>query len=223
MPRRPPPLLDLYEEMYAAFGPQHWWPGDSPLEVVIGAVLVQNTAWRNVERAIANLKQHNLIDVDRLYAVEVGRLEELVQPAGYFRVKARRLRNLLEFVIDRHEGSLDRLFELPMEEARRQLLEVNGVGPETADSILLYAGEQPKFVVDAYTRRVLLRHGWLAPPATYEAMQKFFERRLPAEVPLYNEYHALIVRIGNQYCRSQPKCEECPLKGRLPRGGPIEL
>ncbi|WP_425397267.1 endonuclease III domain-containing protein [Aeoliella sp.] len=223
MPRRPPPLLDLYEEMFSAFGPQQWWPGETPLEVVIGAVLVQNTAWRNVERAIENLKQHDLIDVERLYAVKPSRLERLIQPAGYFRVKARRLRNVLEFLVDEHDASLDRLFELPLEEARTQLLAVNGVGPETADSILLYAGEMPKFVVDAYTRRVLLRHGWLAPPAKYETMQKFFEARLPEDVPLYNEYHALIVRVGNQYCRAKPNCEECPLRSRLPRGGPIEL
>jgi endonuclease-3 related protein len=223
MPRRLPPPIELYNDMYSALGPQNWWPGESPFEVVVGAVLVQNTAWRNVERAIANLKQHDLMDIKRLYAVKVPRLEQLLQPAGYFRVKTQRLRNVLEYLITNHDGELDGLFALPLDEARRQLLEVNGVGPETADSILLYAGEMPKFVVDAYTRRILLRHGWLAPPAAYPEMQQLFERRLPADTQLYNEYHALIVRVGNEFCKSRPKCEECPLRHRLPRGGPIEL
>jgi len=223
MPRKLPPLLDLYDELFAAFGPQHWWPGDSPLEVVVGAVLVQNTAWSNVVRAIDNLKQRRLMHIGRLVDLPHAELEELLQPAGYFRVKARRLRNVLEWLVREHQGSLDRLFALPLEEARRQLLGVNGVGPETADSILLYAGELPKFVVDAYTRRLLVRHGWLAPPATYDQMQQLFEKRLEPDVQLFNEYHALIVRLGHEYCRKKPRCESCPLRRRLPRCGPLEL
>lgn len=223
MPRRLPPLVDLYQDMHAAFGPQYWWPGETPFEVIVGAVLVQSVSWRNVERAIDNLKRADLLDPHRLHAVKQPRLEKLVQPAGYYRVKARRLRNVLNFLIDEHQGDLDRLFALPLEDARAQLLAVNGVGPETADSILLYAGHLPKFVVDAYTRRILLRHGWLAPPATYEKMQKLFEARLEPEAQFFNEYHALIVRVGNQYCRATPRCDECPLRHRLPRSGPLEL
>lgn len=221
MPRRLPPLTQLYDALFERFGPQAWWPGESPTEVVVGAVLVQNTAWRNVERAIANLRREELLDIVRLYEVEPTRLETLIQPAGYFRVKAQRLRNLLAMLVSEHGGSLDSLFALPLDVAREQLLGVSGVGPETADSILLYAGNLPKFVVDAYTRRVLLRHGWLAPPAKYEQMQKLFESRLPPDAMLYNEYHALIVRLGYEFCRAKPRCEGCPLACYLPRGGPV--
>ncbi len=222
MSRKIPPLLDVHHELLAAFGPQHWWPGETPFEVVVGAVLVQNTAWRNVERAIDNLKRHDLMQVDRLSRVTTPRLERLLQPTGYFRVKAKRLKNLLSFLVDEHGGSLDSLFALPLEEARQQLLGVNGVGPETADSILLYAGGVPKFVVDAYTRRLLLRHGWLPPPGKYDAMQQLFERRLAPDAALFNEFHALIVRLGVEYCKPKPRCEACPLRHRLPRNGPCE-
>ncbi len=215
--------MEVYDELLQAFGPQSWWPGDSPFEVVVGAVLVQNTSWRNVERTIFNLKRHDLLDIHRLARVTTPRLERLLQPAGYFRVKAKRLSSVLEFLLREHGGSLDRLFQLPLEVARGQLLAVHGVGPETADSILLYAGQLPKFVVDAYTRRVLVRHGWVAPPANYQAMQEWFERRLDADVSLFNEYHALIVRLGVEYCKPTPRCDNCPLQHRLPRGGPCEL
>src|SRR5690606_29447362 len=148
MPRRLPPLTDLYDALFEQFGPPAWWPGESPTEVAVGAVLVQYTAWRNVEHAIANLRREELLDIVRLYEVEPTRLESVIQPAGYYRVKALRLRNLLSMLVSEHGGSLDSLFALPLEVARKQLLGVNGVGPETADSILLYAGNQPKFVVD---------------------------------------------------------------------------
>ena len=223
MPRRLPSLIELYQTMHSALGPQDWWPGESPLEVVVGAVLVQNTAWRNVERAIANLKSENLLNVECLHRAQTERLEQLLQPAGYFRVKTKRLQHVIRFFVEQHGGSLDNLFALPIDQARQQLLSVNGVGPETADSILLYAGELPRFVVDAYTRRILLRHNWIAPPATYDAMQQLFERRLEADVALYNEYHALIVRVGNEFCRAKPKCEGCPLRGYLPRSGPCDF
>lgn len=223
MPRRLPPLLDLYDELLAAFGPQKWWPGESPLEVAVGAVLVQNTAWRNVEHAIANLKHYDLLDAKRLYCLEPSKLEELIKPAGYFRLKAQRLGNLLELIVEVHGGSLENLFALGIDEARRQLLGVNGVGPETADSILLYAGGLPKFVVDTYTRRVLVRHGWLKPPVNYDQMQQLFESRLPTEAQLLNEYHALIVRLGHEFCGTTPRCDCCPLRHQLPRNGPIDF
>ncbi len=222
MPRRLPPLLDVYHDLHAALGPQHWWPAETPFEVVVGAVLVQNTSWRNVERAIANLKQHGLLEPHRLALVTRPRLERLLRPAGYYRVKARRLGNFLKFLVDEHAGSLDSLFALPLAVAREQLLSINGVGPETADSILLYAGNLPKFVVDAYTKRVLVRHGWLDASSGYGDMQQLFEQRLTVDVSLYSEFHALIVRVGNEYCRAKPKCDACPLRHRLPRSGPCD-
>jgi endonuclease-3 related protein len=220
MPRRTPPLLDIYEALHTAFGPQGWWPGDSAVEIVVGAVLVQNTSWRNVEHALRNLRERDLFDFEQLLALEHAELERLIQPAGFYRVKARRLRNLLDFLVASHEGSLENLFALPLAEARRQLLGVNGVGPETADSILLYAGGLPLFVVDAYTRRVLVRHGWLPPGARYDEMQRLFHAQLPPNPQIFNEYHALIVRLGHHYCRARPQCEGCPLACHLPRSGP---
>jgi endonuclease III related protein len=210
----------MYKALLARFGSQGWWPGESPAEVVIGAVLVQSTSWRNVEHALANLRGLGLLDLNRLAAVEQDELERLIQPAGFYRVKARRLRNLLDFLIECHQGSLDSLFRLPLTEARRQLLSVSGVGPETADSILLYAGGLPKFVVDAYTRRLLVRHGWMPPGVSYHQMQQLFESQLAPDAQLFNEYHALIVRVGYQYCKAQPRCFDCPLACYLPRSGP---
>lgn len=220
MRRRVPPLLDIFKILHSQFGPQYWWPGDSAIEIVIGAVLVQNTSWKNVEHALRNLRDHGLFDFDRLHALDQNELERLVQPAGFYRVKAKRLRNLLNFLATFHQGSLERLFELPLEEARRQLLGVNGVGPETADSILLYAGRLPLFVVDAYSRRVLVRHGWLPSGVGYHEMQQLFHSQLPADPLLFNEYHALIVRLGHLHCKTHPVCEGCPLAGYLPRSGP---
>ncbi len=222
MPRRIPPLLEIHETLYAAFGPQGWWPGDSSMEIVIGAVLVQNTSWRNVEHALHNLRQRQLFDLEQLHALEHGELERLIQPAGFYRVKARRLRNLLDFLVASHQGSLESLFALPPDEARHQLLAVNGVGPETADSILLYAGGLPLFVVDAYTRRVLVRHGWLPPGVSYQEMQRLFASQLPADPRLFNEYHALIVRLGHSHCKARPQCDGCPLASYLPRSGPCD-
>lgn len=210
----------MYDVLLARFGPQGWWPGESPTEVTVGAVLVQNTSWRNVEHALANLRDHNLLDIARLHALEHDRLERLIQPAGFYRVKARRLRNLLEFLVEGHQGSLDSLFRLPLEEARRQLLSVNGIGPETADSILLYAGGLARFVVDTYTRRILVRHGWAPPKVSYHEMQALFESQLVADPQVFNEYHALIVRLGYHYCKARPRCGECPLACYLPRTGP---
>lgn len=223
MPRRLPNLIELYNTLLASLGPQHWWPGDSPIEVAVGAVLVQNTSWRNVVRAIDALKQRDLLSIQALHDLRPAALEKLLQPSGYYRIKTKRLKNLIRFLMEVHDGSLDNLFALDMAVAREQLLAVNGIGPETADSILLYAGDQPRFVVDAYTRRILLRHDWLLPPATYDQMQQLFERRLEPDVTLYNEFHALIVAVGNQHCRAKPQCEGCPLERYLPRGGPCEI
>lgn len=221
MPRRPPPVVDIFNALFARFGPQGWWPGDSPDEITIGAVLVQSTSWRNVERALDNLRDSGLLDLSRLQRIAQDELERLVQPAGFYRVKARRLRNLLDFLVDRHAGSLDSLFKLPLEEARRQLLTINGIGPETADSILLYAGGRPTFVVDAYTRRLLVRHGWSPPGVGYHEMQQLFESQLAPAPQLFNEFHALVVRLGYHHCKAQPRCLDCPLACYLPRSGPL--
>lgn len=219
----PNTLQEAYERLLAAFGLQHWWPGESPLEVLVGAVLVQNTAWRNVERAIANLRDDGLMDVHVLHKLPVEELAEIIRPAGYFRVKARRLHNLLDLIVREYDGSLDAMFRTHVATLREQLLAVRGIGPESADAILLYAGNLPTFVVDTYTHRVLARHGWIGYEADYHEIKDHFESSLPADASLYNEYHALLVRLGKDYCRrSNPKCDECPLADMLPESGIVE-
>lgn len=216
-------LSEAYEKLLAAFGPQHWWPGESPFEVLVGAVLVQNTAWRNVERAIENLRDAGLMEPRKLYALSESDLAELIRPAGYYQVKARRLRNLLRFVVEQYDGSLDAMFSVGVSTLREELLGLNGIGPETADAILLYAGGLPTFVVDAYTHRVLARHGWIGYEADYHEIKDYFEASLPQDAALYNEYHALLVRVGKDFCRKTgPKCEACPLAPLLPSSGIVE-
>lgn len=216
-------LTEVYRRLFEAFGPQHWWPGETPFEVIVGAILTQNTNWQNVERAIRNLRDADLLDPHALYEVSVEELEGLIQPAGYFRVKTRRLRSLLEFLIEQYDGSLDAMFQTSLSELREQLLAVHGIGPETADSILLYAGALPSFVVDTYTHRILSRHGWIDFDTDYHQIQDYIQGELPQEVPLYNEYHALLVRLGKDFCRkTKPKCAECPLHELLPPDGPLE-
>jgi len=208
-------LLDIYQRLYAAFGPQYWWPGSTPFEVAVGAVLTQNTAWRNVERAIDNLKEAGCLELEPLLALPEARLAALLRPAGYFNVKARRLRNLLVHLRD-HGGDLSAYLAGDLLSRRADLLTVNGLGPETVDSILLYAGNRPTFVCDAYTRRLLTRHGLIDERATYEEMRALFMDHLPEDVVLYNEFHALIVRTGYHYCKPLPRCEGCPLAPLLP-------
>lgn len=216
-------LIEVYRRLFDHFGPQHWWPAETPFEVIVGAILTQNTSWQNVRRAIQNLRKADLLDPLTLYAVPTDELEELIRPAGYFRIKATRLRSLLKFIVDRYDGSLDAMFATGLPELRRQLLEVHGVGPETADSILLYAGYVPSFVIDTYTHRIFARHGWIGFDADYEQLQDYLQTELPQEVPLYNEFHALLVRLGNEFCKkTNPKCAECPLREELPKGGPLE-
>ena len=217
-----PVLQEVYQRLFDAFGPQRWWPGDTPFEIIVGAVLVQNTSWQNVERAIDNLRRAELLDPHALYAVAEDELEDLIRPAGYYRIKARRLRSVLEFLVERYDGSIEAMFRTPLDKLRPQLLGIHGVGPETADSILLYAGSLPVFVVDAYTCRIFSRHGWIDLESDYHQVQEYFHDRLPAEAPLFNEFHALLVRLGKDYCKkSKPLCEKCPLKCMLPEGGPV--
>jgi len=212
-------LLNVYDWLLEAYGRQGWWPGDSPLEIMVGAVLVQNTAWKNVEKAIAHLADAALLDPHALNALDAEELAELIRPAGYYRLKAKRLGNLMRYVVEAYDGDLDAMFAVDLETLREELLAVNGIGPETADSILLYAGGLPTFVVDTYTHRILARHGWIDFEAGYYEIKDHFESALAEDVALYNEFHALLVRVGHHHCRKTPKCEGCPLEEMLPEGG----
>ncbi len=206
-------LMAVYRALRHAYGPQHWWPGDTPFEVMVGAVLTQNTAWVNVEKAIANLKRERVLTPARLFRLPPRKLASLIRPSGYYNVKAGRLRRLLEFILSHNAGSLKKMFAAEPSLLRRNLLGVHGIGPETADAILLYAGGKPFFVIDAYTRRIFSRHGFIGPDADYDETQRLFTNNLSRSVRLYNEYHALIVRVGKEHCKKKkPLCLECPLK-----------
>jgi endonuclease-3 related protein len=199
----------VFERLRRAYGPQHWWPGDGAFEVIVGAVLTQNTAWRNVESAIAALKAREVLDPEAILALPPEELAQLIRSSGYFNVKAMRLRALCQWYLD--EGGLDVLRELETAELRRRLLAVHGIGPETADDILLYAFERPVFVIDAYTRRIFARLGQLDGEAGYEHLRAAFEQALGPDTDLFNEYHALIVVHGKDVCRSSPRCNACCL------------
>jgi endonuclease III related protein len=215
---RQPPLMEVYRRLLAAWGRQGWWPGRTRLEIAVGAILTQNTAWTNVEKAIRRLRRAHALNLPTLHAAPLDQLAEWIRPAGYFRVKARRLRAFTTLVTDQFGGDLRRLFALDTESLRQTLLSVNGIGPETADSILLYAGERTVFVVDAYTRRFLTRHEWLRAKATYDEVAHVMMTGVPRDVSVYNEYHALVVSLGKNFCRPAPRCSECPLRRWLPRG-----
>ena len=231
--------------MLRRYGPQNWWPAQSRLEVIVGAYLTQNTNWSNVEKAMANLHRARVLSVKGLREIPLARLQKLVRASGYFRQKAQKIKTFIRFLDQQYGGSLDRMFARPTTELREKLLALNGVGPETADSILLYAGNHQVFVVDAYTRRIFERHGMITPKTGYEEIRALVERTVSGDeiaslasvqqgseprhrvsrmsraprselAQHYNELHALIVRVGNQYCRSTPKCEECPLREFLP-------
>ena len=205
-------LMKIYRELFKAFGPQGWWPGDGPFEVLVGAVLAQNTNWGNVERAIQNLKAAGKLSPEGLHRTKLPELAQLIRPAGYFNVKAKRLKNLIDWFFENYNGNLKEMFSEKLDPLREGLLSVKGIGRETADSILLYAGDTPSFVVDAYTYRVLSRHLLIPEDSTYEEIKSFFEDNLPKDVQLYNEYHALLVKVGKDYCKPRnPRCRECPL------------
>ncbi len=206
-------LEHVYRMLFCFFGPQRWWPGKTPFEIAIGAILTQNTNWTNVERAIENLKRHGVLSPKALYRLSGANLASLVRPAGYYRVKARRIRCFLEFLFRHYGGRMEDMAREETDIIREKLLEIHGIGPETADSILLYALEKPVFVIDAYTRRVLARHGIMAYERSYEAFQQLFHSAIVRDVRLYNEYHALFVRLGKTFCRARPQCDGCPLRG----------
>jgi endonuclease III related protein len=208
----PPPLEEYYNSLFTAFGPQHWWPGKTQFEIIVGAILTQNTSWTNVERAIANLRAAGVLSPAAIDQVPVGRLQSLIRSSGYFRQKARKLKAFCRFLRSQYGGSLRRMFDTPTIMLRERLLGVFGIGPETADSILLYAGGHPVFVVDAYAKRLLARHGWIGQNAKYEEVRWMFERHSPGNTRWFNEFHALIVNAGKKFCRAQePLCEQCPL------------
>jgi len=208
-------LLEYYERLFSHFGPQKWWPGDSPLEVCVGAILTQNTNWNNVARAIENLKKAGLLRADALYSIPAEELARHIRPAGYYNVKASRLKNFINYLWSNHQGRLDKMFDMDMEPLRDELLTVKGIGPETADSILLYGGGKPTFVIDAYTMRCLRRHDIIDDECQYEDARRLFMANLPLDVQLYNEYHALFVALGKHYCRPRrPGCNKCPLEGK---------
>ena len=206
-------LMRLYRRLHRHYGDLSWWPGDTPLEVSVGAILTQNTAWTNVEKAIKRLKEARSLSVAALGRMTHRRLALLIKSAGYFNVKARRLKNFISFLQGCHAGSLNKMFRQPIPRLRQELLAVNGVGPETADSILLYAGEKPSFVIDAYTKRILSRHGVLPYDKGYNEFQELFMKQLPRSAAFYNQYHAMFVNIGKDFCRKRPLCDRCPLNG----------
>jgi len=209
-------LIGMYEAMLNALGPSHWWPGDSPFEIAIGAILTQNTNWKNVEKAIGNLKNNDLLTPEAMYALVPDEMAKLIRPAGCYNIKTRRIRNFLEFLKNEADFDLLQLKNQSIEELRPKILEVKGIGPETADSILLYALDFPTFVVDAYTARIMNRHGLAYDEIDYNELQALFMDALPEDVSVYNEYHALIVRIGKDWCKKMKGlCDTCPLQSFL--------
>ncbi|MBI5206070.1 MAG: endonuclease III domain-containing protein [Nitrospirae bacterium] len=204
-------LIGIYNKLYKAFGPQHWWPGDTPFEVAVGAILTQNTNWGNVEKAINNLKKEHVLSARAIHDMPVKKLASLIQPSGYFNVKAKRLKSFINFLMKDYHGSMERLRKEEMHSLRHKLLGVNGIGPETADSILLYALDKPVFVIDAYTKRVLSRHKILGHDDFYEKYQELFHSSLKKDGKLFNEYHALFVKVGKEFCKTKSVCEKCPL------------
>jgi endonuclease-3 related protein len=208
-------LMDIHEALLDALGPLGWWPADSPFEVMVGAVLTQNTNWKNVERAIDGLRGAGLLDAEHLAAADPTRIEELVRPSGYYRQKTARLLRLCRWLLERAGGDVAALAEAATDDLRAELVAINGIGPETADSILLYALDRCVFVVDAYTKRMAVRHGLVDADCGYAELADLFASALPDDVPLYREYHAQLVELGKRWCRPAPRCEECPLHALL--------
>lgn len=209
-------LYSIYKCLYDSYGPQHWWPAEDSFEVMVGAILTQNTNWKNVERAINNLKKANLLHPYKIQKIRSKKLAELIRPAGYFNIKAERLKAFVQYFIKHYSASVDAMKAEETHVLRKELIDVKGIGPETADSILLYALEHPVFVIDAYTKRILSRHNILDGSHDYETCQQLFHESLPLDTELFNEYHALIVRVGKEHCRTKQVCNGCPLSIFLP-------
>ncbi|WP_045215482.1 endonuclease III domain-containing protein [Desulfonatronovibrio magnus] len=206
-------LLEMYQAMYDKLGPSNWWPGETPFEVAVGAILTQNTNWKNVEKAILNLKSRQMLEPDKMFFMTDETMASLIRPAGYFRIKTRRLKNFLLFLHNECGLNISVLEKYNVDAVREKLLLVKGIGPETADSIILYALNKPSFVVDTYTQRLLNRHGIIHEDAGYDEIREMFMSNLPEDTYLYNEYHALLVRVAKKWCRKkQPQCADCPLE-----------
>jgi len=205
-------LVEMFDLLLKGFGPQNWWPADTELEMMVGAVLTQNTNWKNVEKAIQNLKRKGLLSVDAHHSLPTNEVAQEIRPAGYFNIKAKRLKNLIQFIMEQYEGTISLFLEEGTQSLREGLLSVNGVGPETADSILLYAARRPIFVIDTYTHRILSRHGMIDEEVGYYELQELFMDHLPDNADFFGEFHALIVRAGKDCCRKKPLCSQCPLE-----------
>lgn len=205
-------LFKFYTTLYKTYGSQKWWPADTTLEIVIGAILTQNTSWTNVEKAISNLKKHNALNLTTLHKIQTTRLAGLIKPSGFFNQKAKTIKNFITFLYTQYNGKLENLFKEDGIILRNKLLQINGIGKETADSIILYAAKKPIFIVDKYTRRILYRHNIIdSENIEYDTLRKFIEKNIPEKVNLYNEFHALLVKVGKELCRKEPKCKMCPL------------
>lgn len=205
-------LPKIYDKLFTFFGPQHWWPGDTAFEIIVGAILTQNTSWNNVKKAIDNLKAENLLTPAALKKVSTKKLAKLIRSSGYFNQKTKKLKNFIFFLFSRYQGNLSKMLKRDSLKLREELLNVNGIGPETADSILLYAASKPVFVVDAYTKRIFSRHNLIKQSFNYAQIQEIFMNNLKPNVKLFNEYHALIVKLGKDICKTKPNCSICPLK-----------
>jgi endonuclease-3 related protein len=206
-------LKKIYRTLYKAYGPRHWWPGETSFEVMVGAILTQNTSWKNVEKAIQRLKTKEVLNTDGIHQLKKSQLASLIRSSGYYRIKADRLKTFVDFLFENYDGNISKIRKEKLETLRQKLLRVKGIGPETADSILLYGLGKPIFVVDAYTKRVLSRHGVVSERASYEEIQRLFMNHLPHNKRLFNEYHALLVHLGKRVCKKIPRCDICPIKG----------
>jgi len=204
--------MSIYQTLYRAYGSMHWWPGETPFEIMVGAILTQNTSWKNVEKAIEKLKGKGVLNPVGIHHLKKSQLSSLIKSSGYFRIKADRLKSFVDFLFEEYDGNIKKMKGGGAEELREKLLEIKGIGPETADSILLYGLKKPIFVVDAYTKRILSRHGIISEKATYEEIQKIFMHHLPQKEKLFNEYHALFVQLGKTLCKKIPRCDKCPIK-----------
>ncbi len=212
-------IREFYHVLYQTYGPQNWWPAESKFECIIGTILTQNTSWNNAEKAISNLKNCINLTIEGIDSLSHERLSGLIRPAGYFNIKSKRIKNFIRFLVEEFSGNIDRMFETETRDLREKLLGISGIGPETADSILLYAGEKPVFVIDSYTYRIMSRHMIIPEDSVYPEMQELFMKSLEEDSSVFNEYHALIVALAKKHCRKKPQCEGCPLEYDLVEKG----
>lgn len=212
----PGAAFSIYKKLYSYFGPQHWWPAETAFEVMLGAILTQNTAWTNVEKAILGLKKKKLLNPERLRKASFKKIAVCIVPVGYYNIKTKRLKEFLKYFFKNYQADIRKMSRVNKTVLRRELLAVNGIGPETADSILLYALKKAVFVVDTYTKRIFSRHNLLKEDASYNEVQNFFLKHLKEDRQLFNEYHALLVKLGKDFClKNKPKCQICPLKSKI--------